>query len=552
MNKIITLVVLLSFGGWCVRAQTLDLFLYSAKNTSNQKIIDSVGLYIDTESDIALHQILDSTFDRVIHPLPRAKSKIAYWQRFSIINQESTKLEFEICSHRQDLHTIYILREKNIDTIELGIHTFLRDPYRHYCAPIRINKNESIDVYSRQWRQIHASRAIYPLEIYTPDGAKKYYESIIDKDSPGHISGLVTVMIILFLFLFWILHYIINPSNYLKFYCLYIFFLLLFYLRNVEIHRSINILFSYFPQYTNYLEIDLSYCVYLTYMMFLMHLFNLTSKEYYLTKLVKFIALCCLALLVGSIVFQLFGQFELTYEIFRVFRISMIFAIPSIMILLGYYVRNVVCVFILLGALLFFIPSFVSILMLSFDWTHLGHSTWLYRNIGIGGKFSFYMYHTKIGLLMELLCFSASTAHKTYRLKNELLDLKKQINWLRGYRESIAKNIENVDSNLNSPFLERLKSHILKNLSNNLTIAQLCRDMAVSRTKLHNDLRKHTGLSTSHFINVIRIEEAEYLLRSTDLNISEVAYKVGFNDSSYFTQVFKKINGQLPSEWKKG
>lgn len=49
------------------------------------------------------------------------------------------------------------------------------------------------------------------------------------------------------------------------------------------------------------------------------------------------------------------------------------------------------------------------------------------------------------------------------------------------------------------------------------------------------------------YVNNLRIAEAERLLRTTDLSISEVAYKVGFNDPSFFSKTFKKITGKTPS-----
>ena len=58
------------------------------------------------------------------------------------------------------------------------------------------------------------------------------------------------------------------------------------------------------------------------------------------------------------------------------------------------------------------------------------------------------------------------------------------------------------------------------------------------------------GEHVKTYINNIRIEEAQRLLANTKLNISEIAYTVGFNSPSTFNKVFKKTTGMTPSETK--
>lgn len=69
-------------------------------------------------------------------------------------------------------------------------------------------------------------------------------------------------------------------------------------------------------------------------------------------------------------------------------------------------------------------------------------------------------------------------------------------------------------------------------------IEDLCRDAGASRTQIHHKLKRWTGLSTSHFIRSIKLKRAKYLLVQTDLNITQVAFAVGFQSPSYFTRVF--------------
>ena len=74
----------------------------------------------------------------------------------------------------------------------------------------------------------------------------------------------------------------------------------------------------------------------------------------------------------------------------------------------------------------------------------------------------------------------------------------------------------------------------------------------MSRSQLHRKLKALTGQSASVFIRTIRLEKAKELLRNTDLNISEVAYEVGFRTALYFTQTFTEEMGVAPSVFRKG
>ena len=54
------------------------------------------------------------------------------------------------------------------------------------------------------------------------------------------------------------------------------------------------------------------------------------------------------------------------------------------------------------------------------------------------------------------------------------------------------------------------------------------------------------------YLNRQRIEQACFQLAATDDSITEVAYKCGFNDLSYFIRTFRKYKGVTPGRYKKG
>lgn len=108
-------------------------------------------------------------------------------------------------------------------------------------------------------------------------------------------------------------------------------------------------------------------------------------------------------------------------------------------------------------------------------------------------------------------------------------------------------------------FEERIKSphayinkaigYVIRNIDNpEYSVNELSDDMAVSRSQLHRKLTALTGFSATNFIRMIRLEKAKDLLSNNEGNITEIAYKCGFNSQSYFTRSFTEYVGKSPSQ----
>lgn len=75
-------------------------------------------------------------------------------------------------------------------------------------------------------------------------------------------------------------------------------------------------------------------------------------------------------------------------------------------------------------------------------------------------------------------------------------------------------------------------------------------DMGASASTLYNKLRSVTGMNVSSFIRDIRMKEAERLARQQpNIRVSDLAYRVGFQDPKYFGTIFKKQFGVTPTEF---
>lgn len=82
-------------------------------------------------------------------------------------------------------------------------------------------------------------------------------------------------------------------------------------------------------------------------------------------------------------------------------------------------------------------------------------------------------------------------------------------------------------------------------------VAHLCHELGISRVQLFRKLKALTGSSASEFIRSYRLNKAKVMLTTTDLNISEIAFEVGFKDPAYFTRAFMREFGIAPSALRK-
>jgi signal transduction histidine kinase/ligand-binding sensor domain-containing protein/DNA-binding response OmpR family regulator len=99
-------------------------------------------------------------------------------------------------------------------------------------------------------------------------------------------------------------------------------------------------------------------------------------------------------------------------------------------------------------------------------------------------------------------------------------------------------------------FVEKLINIIEERITDpQLSVEELSREMAMSRSSLHKKLKAMSGHVPNEFIRLIRLKNAAKLLLSGEHNISEVGYLTGFNSPSYFSKCFMQQFNLTPSEF---
>ena len=99
-------------------------------------------------------------------------------------------------------------------------------------------------------------------------------------------------------------------------------------------------------------------------------------------------------------------------------------------------------------------------------------------------------------------------------------------------------------------FLVKATQLIIDHLSDaDFDVEDLEKGLDMSKMQLYRKLKNLTSLAGNEFIRSIRLQQAKILLETSSLNISEIAYQVGFNDPAYFTRAFKKQYGRTPKSF---
>ena len=80
-------------------------------------------------------------------------------------------------------------------------------------------------------------------------------------------------------------------------------------------------------------------------------------------------------------------------------------------------------------------------------------------------------------------------------------------------------------------------------------VNELASIVGISRVHLNRKMKDRYGVSPNNFIRSYRLKQAAYLLINNNVNVSEVAYRVGFSSHSHFSNTFREYFGMTPKEF---
>lgn len=136
------------------------------------------------------------------------------------------------------------------------------------------------------------------------------------------------------------------------------------------------------------------------------------------------------------------------------------------------------------------------------------------------------------------------------QLKN-LIDQRKK---LQERYSSLAEFPETSDESIKAEdsFMIRVRNILEKNLGNDeFDIHDLCRELAVSHAQLYRKFKSLSNYTIADYFKLLRLHKSRELLTKSDLNITQIAFTVGFKNLSYFSREFTEHFGISPGKFRK-
>ena len=118
------------------------------------------------------------------------------------------------------------------------------------------------------------------------------------------------------------------------------------------------------------------------------------------------------------------------------------------------------------------------------------------------------------------------------------------------FTKMLSKTALRVQGDSFSNVWEELESYIDENLSEELTLSSLAKKSFYNPSYFSRIFKQKFGMALSDYVRIRRMEQAEYLLRETDLSVDEIVRTIGYADRSAFHHAFVKHAGASPAEFR--
>lgn len=117
---------------------------------------------------------------------------------------------------------------------------------------------------------------------------------------------------------------------------------------------------------------------------------------------------------------------------------------------------------------------------------------------------------------------------------------------LAGYMKSVQKNHKIK----NHQVINKIRRFIRDNFHRSLTLEEIAGSVFLSTYYVSRIFKEEQGMTIMDYLTKVRLEEAKKLLRNPRYHIDEISERLGYNDPSYFSKVFRRYEGMSPSQFR--
>lgn len=115
---------------------------------------------------------------------------------------------------------------------------------------------------------------------------------------------------------------------------------------------------------------------------------------------------------------------------------------------------------------------------------------------------------------------------------------------------SIAASPE-LENDMDKSFVKKFRQLLHDNYTESeLNVEELGREMGLSRSQLYRKIKALTNYSPNELLRIVRLQKSLELINTSELSVSEIAYRVGFTSPSYFAKCFKDYYDKSPTDYQ--
>ena len=99
--------------------------------------------------------------------------------------------------------------------------------------------------------------------------------------------------------------------------------------------------------------------------------------------------------------------------------------------------------------------------------------------------------------------------------------------------------------------MERMTEYVRKYYYTDITVRELAENILfMNQNYVSHLFAERKGISFSAFLRQVRVEHAKEFLKNADYSVTDVAMRVGYNDTSQFIRIFKQETGMTPKKYR--
>lgn len=110
--------------------------------------------------------------------------------------------------------------------------------------------------------------------------------------------------------------------------------------------------------------------------------------------------------------------------------------------------------------------------------------------------------------------------------------------------------LQSVSDTVKDDLVNRIILYLSENIGVKLSLEDIIKEFSINRNKLNELFIQETSMTCMNYFTKMRINLAQIMLAETELLITEIAERVGYEEANYFAKVFKKYTGVTPSKYR--